>query len=73
MPTKPDTDQSRAAKERITAAAQARDKAIADAHRAFWQTVDAEIKAKHITQTAVADHLDFSREHIRQQIKKHTT
>lgn len=70
-PSRPETEQAAEAKKRLDAAAAARDKAIEDAHRAYWSTVAAEIEAKNLTQTAVAAHLDFSREHVRKQVKRH--
>jgi hypothetical protein len=70
-PTRPDTPQATAAKKRLDAAAAARDKAIEAAHRAYWSAVAAEIDAKNLTQVATAAHLDFSREHIRKQIKRY--
>lgn len=71
-PTRPDTPEAAEAKKRLDAAATARDKAIEAAHRAYWAVVDAEIKAKNLTQTAAAAHLDFSREHVRNQLKRYT-
>ncbi|MFJ4343199.1 hypothetical protein [Streptomyces sp. NPDC088915] len=71
-PTRPDTPESTAAKERLDEAATARDKAIDAALRAYWGTVAAEIKARNLTQAAAAEHLDFSREHVRKQIKRYT-
>ena len=70
-PSRPDTPESTAAKKRLDAAAAARDKAIEAAHRAYWSAVAAEIAAKNLTQVATAAHLDFSREHIRKQIKRY--
>lgn len=70
-PSRPETAQAAEAKKRIDAAATARDKAIEDAHRTYWSAVLAEIDAKTLTQTAVAAHLDFSREHVRKQIKRY--
>ncbi|MFJ4745415.1 hypothetical protein [Streptomyces sp. NPDC088775] len=72
-PTRPDTPDTTAAKKRLDAAAAARDEAVEAAHRAYWSAVAAEIKAKNLTQVAVANHLDFSREHIRKQIKRYVT
>ncbi|SEE58870.1 hypothetical protein SAMN04490357_7669 [Streptomyces misionensis] len=70
-PTRPDTPQAIEAKKRLDQAAAARDKAIEAARRAYWSAVAAEIASKNLTQVAVAAHLDFSREHIRQQIKRY--
>lgn len=70
-PTRPDTPEAAAAKKRLDQAAAARDKAIEAAHRAYWSAVAAEITAKNLTQVATAAHLDFSREHIRKQIKRY--
>ncbi|MFY0516115.1 hypothetical protein ACOMD4_37875 [Streptomyces anulatus] len=70
-PTRPDTPESTAAKKRLDAAATTRDKAIEAAHRTYWSAVAAEIEAKNLTQVAAAAHLDFSREHIRKQIKRY--
>lgn len=67
-PTRPDTPEAIAAKKRLDAASTARDTAVEAAHRAYWTAVADEIKAKNLTQTAVAGHLDFSREHVRKQI-----
>ncbi|WP_431776502.1 hypothetical protein [Streptomyces cucumeris] len=69
-PTRPDSPEAAAAKKRLDDAATARDKAIEAAHRAYWGAVAAEIEAKNLTQVAVATHLDFSREHIRKQVKR---
>ncbi|MFJ7416564.1 hypothetical protein ACIQWZ_38070 [Streptomyces sp. NPDC098077] len=70
-PTRPDTPESTAAKKRLDAAATTRDKAIEAAHRTYWSAVAAEIEAKNLTQVATAAHLDFSREHIRKQLKRY--
>ncbi|MFB8314704.1 hypothetical protein ACFC5T_40300 [Streptomyces sp. NPDC055961] len=67
-PTRPETPDAAAAKKRLDQAATDRDKAIEAAHRAYWTAVASEIKAKNLTQTAAATHLDFSREHVRKQI-----
>ncbi|WP_415961977.1 hypothetical protein [Streptomyces sp. 021-4] len=72
-PTRPDTPESTAAKERLDAAAAARDKAIEAAHRTYWSAVDTEIREKNLTQAATAAHLDFSREHVRKQIKRYVS
>ncbi|MFD5342326.1 hypothetical protein ACFWJY_00770 [Streptomyces anulatus] len=71
-PARPESPESAAAKERLDAAAATRDQAVEAAHRAYWSAVDAEITAKNLTQAAVAAHLDFSREHIRKQLKRYT-
>lgn len=71
-PTRPDTPEATAAKARLDKAAEARDKAIEAAHRAYWAAVKAEMDAKNLTQKAVADHLDFSREHVRNQVNRFT-
>lgn len=71
-PTRPDTDQTTAAKTRLDEAAAARDEAIETAQRTYWAAVKAEMDAKNLTQKAVADHLDFSREHVRNQVKRYT-
>lgn len=71
-PTRPDTDETTAAKVRLDEAAAARDQAIETAQRTYWAAVKAEMDAKRLTQKAVADHLDFSREHIRNQVKRYT-
>jgi hypothetical protein len=70
-PTRPDTPESTAAKKRLDQAGITRDEAIEAAHRAYWSAVVAEIEAKNLTQIAVAAHLDFSREHIRKQVKRY--
>lgn len=70
-PTRPDTPEATAAKQRLDAAAADRDKTIEAAQRAYWSAVAAEIAAKNLTQIAVAKHLDFSREHVRQQVKRY--
>lgn len=70
-PTRPETPQAAEAKKRLDAAAAARDKAIEEAHRTYWSAVAAEITEKNLTQTAVAAHLDFSREHVRKQLKRY--
>ncbi|MEV5204191.1 hypothetical protein [Streptomyces sp. NPDC053720] len=71
-PTRPDTDQTTAAKKRLDAAAAARDKAIETANRTYWAAVKAEMDAKNLTQKAVTEHLDFSREHVRKQLIRYT-
>ncbi|MEW1699490.1 MULTISPECIES: hypothetical protein [unclassified Streptomyces] len=71
-PSRPDTPESTAAKARLDKAAEARDKAIETAHRAYWAAVKSEMDAKTLTQKAVADHLDFSREHVRNQVNRYT-
>ncbi|MGW6850418.1 hypothetical protein ACWGCK_16890 [Streptomyces virginiae] len=71
-PTRPDTDQTTAAKTRLDAAAAARDQAIENAHRTYWTAVKAEMEAKNLTQAAIATHLDFSREHVRKQLIRYT-
>ncbi|MFF3625418.1 hypothetical protein [Streptomyces sp. NPDC002467] len=71
-PTRPDTDQTIAAKKRLDAAAAARDEAIETAHRTYWAAVKAELDAKNLTQKAVTQHLDFSREHVRKQLIRYT-
>ncbi|WP_435059516.1 hypothetical protein [Streptomyces sp. bgisy060] len=70
-PSRPETPKAAEAKKRLDQAAKARDKAIEDAQRTYWSAVAAEIEAKNLTQTAAAAHLDFSREHVRQQIKRY--
>lgn len=67
-PSRPETPDAAAAKERLDQAAVDRDQAIEAAHCAYWTAVANEIKAKNLTQTAAAAHLDFSREHVRKQI-----
>ncbi|MEU8434514.1 hypothetical protein AB0F18_16645 [Streptomyces sp. NPDC029216] len=71
-PTRPDTDETIAAKKRLDEAAAARDKAIENAQRTYWAAVKTEMDSKNLTQKAVAEHLDFSREHIRNQVKRYT-
>ncbi|MGW7461000.1 hypothetical protein [Streptomyces sp. NPDC054797] len=71
-PTRPDTDETTAAKARLDEAAATRDKTIDNAHRTFWAAVRAEMDAKHLTQAAVAKHLGFSREHVRKQLIRYT-
>ncbi|WP_331719703.1 hypothetical protein OG590_40185 (plasmid) [Streptomyces goshikiensis] len=71
-PTRPDTPEATAAKARLDKAAEARDQAIETARRTYWAAVKAEIEAKNLTQGATAEHLDFSREHVRQQLKRYT-
>ncbi|MCX5078778.1 hypothetical protein OHA84_37875 (plasmid) [Streptomyces sp. NBC_00513] len=74
-PTKPDTPEAgevSAAKARLDKAATVRNQAIEAAHRAYWAAVKAEMDAKTLTQRAVAEHLDFSREHIRNQVNRYT-
>ncbi|WP_331745549.1 hypothetical protein [Streptomyces virginiae] len=70
-PTKPDTPEAIAAKARLDKAAEVRNKAIEAANRAYWAAVKAEMDAKTLTQKAVADHLDFSREHVRNQVNRY--
>ncbi|MFE4658203.1 hypothetical protein ACFRFJ_16155 [Streptomyces hydrogenans] len=67
-PSRPETPEAAAAKKRLDQAAVDRDQAIDAAHRSYWTAVANEIRAKNLTQTAAADHLDFSREHVRKQI-----
>lgn len=72
-PTRPENPEAAAAKKRITEAGTHKDENIENAHRAFWAAVDAEIKAKNLTQTAVAEHLGFSREHVRKQLIRYAS
>ncbi|MFE5543579.1 hypothetical protein ACFQ71_07135 [Streptomyces sp. NPDC056534] len=71
-PTRPDTPEAAAAKTRLDAAAAARDQAIENAQRTYWAAVKVEMEAKNLTQAAIATHLDFSREHVRKQLKRYT-
>ncbi len=72
-PTRPAVDPvaADAARERLAAAVRARDAAIETAHRVFWQAVDAEIRTKHLSQTAAAAALDYSRENVRVQTARY--
>ncbi|MEU2391942.1 hypothetical protein [Streptomyces sp. NPDC007369] len=71
-PTRPETDEAAAAKARLDEAAAARDRAIETAHRTYWAEVKAVLENKSLTQKAVADHLEFSREHVRKQLIRYT-
>ncbi|MFH8642281.1 hypothetical protein [Streptomyces goshikiensis] len=71
-PTRPDTEQTIAAKARLDEAATAREQATETAQRTYWAAVKAEMEAKNLTQAAVAAHLGFSREHVRKQLIRYT-
>ncbi|MEU2076616.1 hypothetical protein [Streptomyces sp. NPDC013489] len=71
-PSRPETDQTQAAKKRLDEAAEIRDRTIEAAQHSYWSAVASEIDGKTITQTAVAAHLNFSREHVRKQLKRYT-
>jgi hypothetical protein len=72
-PARADADPTAAdaARERLAAAVAKRDAAIEAANREFWQAVDAEIRARTLTQTAAAATLDYSRENVRVMTARH--
>ncbi len=69
MTTKYDPQEVAAAQERLKAARAQRDRIIEEANDAFWLQVRDEVEVqKNLRQSHAAKALDWSREHIRQQI-----